>query len=154
MKKILVTTDGSEHSKKALLEARQLAEYSGAEVVIMHVMKEVVINPYGTMEHSNLFSKSTTDQGNFAEKAFHDAQKMAENLLEDSLALFSDFPREVKTILIRGDAGDEIIREAEKGDYDLVVMGSRGLGTFSRAMLGSISNKVLNHVDVNVLIVK
>lgn len=154
MKKILVTTDGSDHSKKALLEAKQLGEYSGADVVIMHVMKEVVINPYGTMEHSNLFSKSTTDQGDFAEKVFHDAKKMAETLLEDSLALFSDFPREVKTILIRGDAGDEIIREAEKGGYDLVVMGSRGLGTFSRAMLGSISNKVLNHVDVNVLIVK
>lgn len=40
------------------------------------------------------------------------------------------------------------------GDYDLVVMGSRGLGAFSRAMLGSVYNKVLNQVNANVLLIK
>ncbi|MGO1470886.1 MAG: universal stress protein, partial [Tissierella sp.] len=61
---------------------------------------------------------------------------------------------ELNVKLRRGDPADAIIKETEKEDYDLVVMGSRGLGTFSRAILGSVSNKVLNHVETNVLIVK
>ena len=45
-------------------------------------------------------------------------------------------------------------KEAKEGDYDLIVMGSRGQGAFSKALLGSVSKKVLNHAEKNVLIVK
>ena len=47
-----------------------------------------------------------------------------------------------------------IVEWAEKEEFDLVVMGSRGLNAISRAMLGSVSNKVLNNIHVSVLIVK
>ena len=67
---------------------------------------------------------------------------------------FDDFEGKVNTLLKAGDPADVIIKEAEEGEYDILVMGSRGLGTFSRAMLGSVSNKVLNHVGINVLVVR
>lgn len=144
MNKYLVTIDGSDHSKKVLEEAKAHAMCSGADIVIMNVLKDIVIDPYARISHDGMLS----------DKERNKFEESAEELLKDSLKLFTDFPREVKTILARGNAADEIIREAEKGNYELVVMGSRGLGTFSRAMLGSISNKVLNHVNANVFIVK
>ncbi|MGO1469251.1 MAG: universal stress protein [Tissierella sp.] len=142
MKRILVTTDGSETAKKALLEAKGLAEALNAKLDIINVVKEKIINPYSTLDQ-------TTTQ-----KAIEHFKKTGYQILEDSLKLFNDFDGEVNTKLKAGDPADAIINEVEKESYDLVIMGSRGLSTFSRAMLGSVSHKVLNHVEVNVLIVK
>lgn len=138
MKKILVTTDGSKNSNKALLEAKKIAKALDAQVDILNVIKDTVVNPYVVEQYYTV----------------EDLKPMAEELLENSLKYFDDCKGEIKTKLRTGDPGDAIIKEVEEEGYDLVVMGSRGLGTFSRAMLGSVSNKVLNHVKTNVLIVK
>jgi nucleotide-binding universal stress UspA family protein len=53
-----------------------------------------------------------------------------------------------------GHAGETIVRYAENGRYDLIVMGSRGLGGFQRLMLGSASNYVAYHANCPVLIVR
>lgn len=141
MKKILVTTDGSENSKKALIEAKKLAEALDAKVDILSVVHDVVITPYMTEQYYNVQTNESLVQS-------------GEKLLEEALRLFDDFKGEVKTKLRTGNSGNEIIKEVEKEGYDLVVMGSRGLGAFSRIMVGSVSHKVLNHVETNVLIVK
>ena len=84
--------------------------------------------------------------------------KIAENagasILRSAEKLFDGFTGDLKTKMRTGNPADQIIAEATDGDYDLVIMGSRGLGTFSRTFLGSISNNVLNHIDKDVLIVK
>lgn len=142
MKKILVTTDGSKNGEKALLEAKSLAEALGADIDILNVVKDAAINPYAVVNSYNM-------------QTAKDLEEAGEEVLEESLKLFEGFKGEVNTKIRTGDPGDEIIKEAENGKYDLVVMGSRGLGTFSRAMLGSVSNKVLNHAKTNnILIVK
>jgi len=141
MKKILVTTDGSNNSKKALLEAKKLAEALDAKLEILSVVQNLIITPYVTEQYYNAeINESLIQSG--------------EAILEEALKLFDDFKGEVKTKLRKGNPGDEIIKEVEEEKYDLVVMGSRGLGAFSRAMVGSVSHKVLNHVKTNVLIVK
>ncbi len=155
MKKYLVTTDGSENSKKALLEAKKLGEYVNADITIMHVAKDLNINPYGTIEHSKLFTKTDEKASKkFVKEVLKDNVNSAEALLKDALALFDGYPGGVDIFLERGNPSEKILEKAELGDYDLIIMGSRGLGTFSRAMLGSISNKVLNHAKTDVLIIK
>lgn len=141
MKNILVTTDGSKNSNKALIEAKRLAEAMGGKVTLLHVVHDIVAHPYLVRQEYSI-------------KTNESLMKLGEELLKESLSFFEGFSGEIDTKLRTGDAGKEIIEEAESGDYDLVVMGSRGLGTFSRAMLGSVSNKVLNHVDINVFVVK
>lgn len=141
MNKILVATDGSETSNKALRETRKLAESMGSKVTIINVASDLVAHPY-------LMNRE------YGIKTNEDLMKLGKELLNESLKIFEGFVGEVETIIRSGDAGREIIEEAEKGDYDLVVMGSRGLGAFSRAMLGSVSNKVLNHINTTVLIVR
>lgn len=142
MEKILVTTDGSENSKKALLEAKKLAACLGAEVDILTVVDNSFL--YAHIEEKYYTLRKTDEE----------LDALGKELLEDSLKIFDDFEGEVRVKLRTGDPADGIIKQTEKEKYDLVIMGSRGLGTFSRAMLGSVSNKVLNHVKSNVLIVK
>lgn len=141
MKSILVATDGSETAKKALMEARRLAECMDSKVTIINVASDLVAHPY-------LMNRE------YGIKTNEDLRTMGKELLDEALKVFEGFPGVVETVIRSGDAGRQIIAEAEKGDYDLLVMGSRGLGAFSRAMLGSVSNKVLNHVDQKVLIVR
>lgn len=141
MNKILVSVDGSKNSKQAIIKAKDLANLSGAEVVILHVINDTVNNPYATLtEYQGAIDSAFTDQG--------------EIILEESKQLFDDSDVEIKTLLIHGDPGKIIIEIAEQENSDLIIMGSRGLNSISRVMLGSVSNKVLNNCGTSVLIVK
>lgn len=142
MEKILVATDGSETANRAIVEAKKLGECLGAKVTILYVASELVSDPY----HLTAIEYVT--------KINEDVKKFGKKTLQEALKMFEGFPGEVDTVIRSGNAGREIIKEAEAGDYDLIVMGSRGLGAFSKTMLGSVSNKVLNHVDTRVYIVR
>ena len=141
MKNILVATDGSETANRALLETRKLAECTGAKVTIINVSSDLIEHPY-------LMNRTYGIQTN------EDLMNFGKELLKDAEKLFEGFEGSVETVIRSGDTAKEIMDESEAKDYDLIVMGSRGLGTFSRAMLGSVSNKVLNHVDKDVLIIR
>lgn len=141
MKKILVTTDGSENSERALVEAKDYAECTGAEVTILSIVEYLVMNPYTGVEYPVM-------------SADEELENVGESVLKNSLKIFDGFEGKVDTKLRRGNPANEIIREADSEDYDLIIMGSKGLGTFSRTILGSVSNKVLNNSMKNVLIIK
>ena len=53
-----------------------------------------------------------------------------------------------------GDPGDEISSFADKGKFDLVIMGSHGQGTLGNLVMGSVAGKVLAHCKVPVLLVR
>lgn len=142
MKTILVATDGSENAKKSLYEARKIAEALGSSVDILTVVDNSFL--YAHIEEKYYTLRQTDEE----------LDKLGKELLAESLKIFDDFKGEIHVKLRTGDPADGIIKQTESKQYDLVIMGSRGLGTFSRAMLGSVSNKVLNHVKTNVLVVR
>ncbi len=142
MKKILVAVDGSENSKKALEKTKELALLFNSEVMILNVVSDLrTSHPYiiDRVYEADI-NKALLEHG--------------KKLLDESSKIFEGYNEKVSTSIKCGDAAREIIEVAEKGGFDLVVMGSRGLNALSRAMLGSISNKVLNHIKTSVLIVK
>ena len=53
-----------------------------------------------------------------------------------------------------GSPAQKIVEFADKNGIDLIVMGNRGLGAFSRTLLGSVSNKVINTAKCDVYVVK
>jgi nucleotide-binding universal stress UspA family protein len=59
----------------------------------------------------------------------------------------------VTTMLVKGEPGPTILRVAAHGGYDLVVMGSHGHGRMYRALLGSVSERVLRDAEIPVLLV-
>ena len=139
-KKILVAMDGSKNAERALIEAKEQGEHSEASITILSVIKPVFLPYYGKSE----ISKQDREE----------IEKSREELLKRSLELFEDYPGALETKIRKGDPAEEILEESEDGNYDLIVMGSKGLGLFTRSLLGSVSNKVLTHTKTNVLIVK
>lgn len=137
MKKILVPIDGSEWSTRALLKAREIAGAFLADVTILTVIDSI---RYLDMDYKF--------------DVVRDGIDLSKQLLEQSKKMFEDYSGKVDTAHTTGDVAEEIIRFAENGGYDLIVMGSRGLGVFSRTILGSVSHKVIQHAKTTVMIVK
>lgn len=140
-KKILVPVDGSNNSKRAILEARRHLKMFDCELTLLTVT-------HPAFPGSQLF-EDTNEL-----KEYKGSTPKSHPALDEAMAILKKAPGEISTQLLEGDAADEILRIAEEGNYDLIIMGSRGLGRFSKTFLGSVSNKVLNHAKTNVLIVK
>ena len=140
-KRILVAVDGSDNSKRAVLEARRHMRMFDAEVSLI-----TVINPNFPDYHHFVDSDEVESSNQFTSES-HPA-------LDEALDLLDTSPEEVMIHIKVGDPADQILAVATAGDYDLIIMGSRGRGLFSKTFLGSVSNKVLNYAKTNVLIVK
>lgn len=141
MKKILVPIDGSQYSEKAMDMAKVIGSTMNSEITILNVIRPMLDYKYA---HNKDFHKE-------GERLL---VSESNKLLQEKQKFFEDYTGEVKSIYKRGDPANEIVKYAEEGDFDLVIMGSRGLGSFSRTLLGSISDKVIHHVKTSVLIVK
>ncbi len=60
----------------------------------------------------------------------------------------------ISKIIKDGNAYHEIIEEVKNGDYDLVVMGHRGLNPVKRFLVGSVAKRVIEDAPCSVMIVK
>jgi nucleotide-binding universal stress UspA family protein len=140
-RKILLATDGSEHSAKAITETINLTSSLKAEVTVITVLDE--------MPSISYFVPASVI--NEIRKRYEENSK---KILEAAEQRFREHGIAVKTKLASGHPADEISSEANMGNYDLVVMGSRGLGGITELFLGSVSNKVVNSVKPSIFIVK
>jgi nucleotide-binding universal stress UspA family protein len=61
---------------------------------------------------------------------------------------------QVETLLREGHTVEEILKTANEGKYDLIVVGARGLSTIKEILLGSVSHGVVMHANCPVLVVK
>ena len=59
----------------------------------------------------------------------------------------------VTTRLLDGDPARELLRAARDGDHDVLVMGSRGRGRMTAALLGSVSNRVMHDAEIPVIVI-
>ncbi|MBC5636811.1 universal stress protein [Ornithinibacillus sp. BX22] len=136
-KKILCAADGSDHSIRAGEKAFQLARLSQeSKVDIIYVVdpkhsKEEVLTNWG--------------------KDTEDARKEQLALLIQKVKKSGvDF----EVIFLNGEPGPTIVDYANKHNYDIIIIGSRGLNAFQEMMLGSVSHKVAKRATSPVLIVK
>lgn len=134
-KRILVAWDGSEHAKRVLAEAIDVARSQDASLTLLTVATLQPVWP-GLVPPI-----SETDLLNGAKE-----------ILASGAALVPEGIR-VSERTATGHPGTEILRRAAAADHDLIVIGSRGRGAVSSAVLGSVSHFVLNHGTVPMLIV-
>ena len=138
IKSILVPIDGSDHAEKALDYALNMAEIHDAKVEILTVVDEVKMAP----DWARDYSEKLREQGEeVLTSTFSKAVKQKPNL-------------KISKRLAEGYASEEIVKCAEKGHHDLIVMGSRGMGIVRGLFLGSVSSRVVNQAEIPVLIVK
>ena len=75
-------------------------------------------------------------------------------MLLEAKKFFTEQIIEVKTIFKEGHPAQTIAEVANEEGYDMIVIGSRGLGGLKKLFLGSVSNAVLQEATTSVLIVK
>lgn len=149
--KILVCTDGSEHSKRAIEAASKIVCCGNVdEVGLIHVNVPGRSGPYLVEGNEALTEKLNRE---FREMQEQEREK-SRTILSDAAALFKEKNIEVKTLLREGRAAEVIIDEASDGGYDIIVLGSRGLSGLKKMFLGSVSNAVLMESKSDVLIVR
>jgi nucleotide-binding universal stress UspA family protein len=132
---ILVAWDGSEHARRALAEAVDLAHAQGARLALLTVAAPLHVWPgyVPPISEADLISS-------------------AEKILAEGEALVPEgIPVSGRTTI--GDPGMELVNRAKAADHDLIAMGSRGRGAIRSAVLGSVSYFVLNHTTAPVLII-
>lgn len=137
-KKILLAADGSDHSVRAAEKAIYLANQ--AEDSIIHL---VYVLDDRKSKSDVLHSWNIPDISQHRK----DVVKPVEEILEASGVHY-------ESKFLRGDPGPVIVDYANDHQFDLVVIGSRGLNTLQEFVLGSVSHKVAKRVDRCVLIVK
>lgn len=138
--KILVPVDGSDNSYKALEAALVLSEKLGSNISVVNVMEQV---PITHIESEKLLSELL------------EAYKK-EN--QEILSKCSDIARQkgiaIKTVLLQGNPAPVILDYSKKENFDLVIMGSRGMGKFKELILGSVSSKIVHHSPCAIMIIK
>ncbi|XHH09045.1 MAG: universal stress protein [Candidatus Bathyarchaeia archaeon] len=155
--KILIPIDGSEPANKALDLSIYLADKCSAEILVLSVMEPKIIPvftqtyaqpmevpqipPVSPAEMQSMLKRQRTSYENLLATALNKSRKNYPNL-------------KVSTKLAEGQPADKIIETAKEGNFNMIVIGSRGLSGIKEFILGSVSNTVANKANCPVLIVK
>jgi nucleotide-binding universal stress UspA family protein len=139
IQQVIVALDGSEHSLKALDYAGAMAEKFGAKLILLHAY-----HPTSDLRGSEGFDQMVAKRKRAGEKII---QKAIENHLAG--ASF-----EMETDLLEGPAAEAIVWAADVRKADMVVMGTRGMGSFKGLLFGSVSTKVTHYAPCPVLVVR
>lgn len=143
MSGILVGVDGSDHSRRALGWAMHEAAQRHAPLTVMTVRPEEVRPATGIFWGVHRTSEQSFDP---------DRARMALQQYVDEVANeIGEKVPEVTVSVTMGDVAEELIRASR--DADLLVVGSRGSGGFSRLLLGSVSSKVTHHAVSPVVVI-
>jgi nucleotide-binding universal stress UspA family protein len=132
---ILVALDGSADADAAVAHASRLAEDQRARLTLLTVAPY----PYQMAGVGVPAPPDLTD-------CYAGTLRRAVESVPPNVSLTSQ--------LLRGNPAETILRSVNDGEYDLIVMGSHGHGRLHRALLGSVSYRVLHDSPVPVLLIR
>ena len=133
--RILLSTDGSQDAVRAAGAASDLAKRSGAELHVVHVWHDV--------------------RGFAHDFVKKELRRQGQEILDEQLERIRASGGEVtKAYLRRGRTSNEVIALCKEIDAGLLVVGSRGLGTVQRILMGSQSEEIVRHAQVPVLVIR
>ncbi|OPL14661.1 MAG: hypothetical protein AVO34_05855 [Firmicutes bacterium ML8_F2] len=153
--KILVCTDGSEQSHKALAKAAILAEECRTkEVALIHVY-EGKLAPRYLSAWGGKTGTATEDDIAYLNIRYRKEKEKGEKILQAAVEFFQDRGIATKAIMEEGQPSLAINKIASEEKYDTIVIGSRGLSGLKKLFLGSVSTSVLQEAkDCIVVVVK
>jgi nucleotide-binding universal stress UspA family protein len=148
--RILVPVDGSAGSKHALEALSDFFDLESADITLLHVLETVWLPE--TREEESLgdgdidFAQAT--------QVIAELRHEAEHLLADAQARVAERHPGLTTTIREGVPANEILSEADQGDYDLVVVGASEANDMKHSVLGSVSSKVAWNAPCSVLVVR
>lgn len=144
--KILVATDGSSLSKKAVSSAISLAALAGAGLVVVKVIPR-----YPQSYFEGGLALQAAEVGRIEQQWAEDGQAVVDEVKKAAEA------QGVKTraLIVKSDVvSDAIIAAAKKNKCELIVMASHGRKGVKRLLLGSETQQVLTHSHIPVLVLR
>ena len=137
-KTIVLALDGSNQSLKALTHAIGLAEWCEAELIIVHAYSHT----------SDLRAKEEY------EKLVAQRKSGGQKILDNARAQFKSARIVVEENLLEGPAAEAILTVAQNRGADLIILGTRGMGSLEGLLLGSVSTKVTHEAPCTVMVVR
>ena len=139
--KILVPVDGSAAALQAVRQALRMVDQGlRASLVLANVQEPATLYEMLLAHDPEVIERVSAEAG------LH--------LLEPARALAREAGVELEIEVARGDPAHTLVDIVENFGCDMVVMGSRGMGTLRSALLGSVAHEVLHAAPVPVLVVK
>eukprot|EP01094_Clydonella_sp_ATCC50884_P026198 TRINITY_DN7111_c0_g1_i1.p1 TRINITY_DN7111_c0_g1~~TRINITY_DN7111_c0_g1_i1.p1 ORF type:complete len:168 (+),score=65.59 TRINITY_DN7111_c0_g1_i1:30-506(+) len=140
-RKFMVAVDGSEHAKRAIELAKKLKREEDALVVLA----------VGAWEDQNTWVLDEKSVVDFKRAQLTKAEALVNAVMQE---LQDAGVSNVSGKAEIGSPRDVIVDEAQKENVTSLVLGSRGLGAFSRAFLGSVSEYAMKHAGCDVIVAK
>ena len=135
-KTILVPLDGSKYSKKALQRASEMAHAFDSKIILLYVAEKSSVNLLDRKEYMKML------------------RKFGKKTLDDAFKTLSKKGITAKPLLKEGNVVSEIEKIVKSEKCSLIIVGNKGLGAVTRFLLGSVSNKLAQHSNCSLLIVK
>lgn len=139
-KNIMIATDGSENTSRAVTYGIEVAKLSGATVHALYVVD------------TSSFSSVPMDAG--WEAMYQILKKEGEKAVSKVKEIGDSFGVRVEEMLSEGHPSNEIINFANENEIDLIVMGTLGKSGIDRFLLGSVAEKVVRNSSVPVMVVR
>ncbi len=139
---ILIPTDGSKTSDKAIEQGLALAKMSGGRVTFLHVLENPLTAGYATPESMP-----------YAAQLYQDLKTSGENLLREAVDSAQAQGVSASSRLVEDADPVAAITEASK-DHDIIVMGTHGRRGFNRWMFGSVAEGALRRADKPFLLIR
>ncbi|KAF1085349.1 putative universal stress protein [Sporotomaculum syntrophicum] len=143
-KKILVPLDGSAPSLDAAKQAIEIAAALGSQLTFLHVLP--TLGSYINLPR--LYASESYNQ------LLQEFYAQGEHILDNALKEIDTKGLSIDRKLESGDPAMKILEIAREENYDLIVMGNRGLSGAKEVLLGSVSSRIADHASCPVLIVR
>ena len=146
MKKMIIAYDGSDASKKAVEVAMKCSNAYDEITLLTIIPAELAESSFTKMLLPTIDLSSVVKSGSFKEKAMDTLSKVSKEIEKGV--------KKVNIDVESGDPADEILMCAKKHEADIIVVGYKGYGKEGRFLLGSVTDKVVRHAGVSVLVVR
>ena len=158
--KILVGTDGSPTAMRAVDMAAELTKSLGAALSIVCVyeppteqeLKQLRADPDDPIAQWNVGKDVRGVPEEFKWKIAGAAE--AEDVLDRSVEHATKIGVAAEVEAVRGNPAEELIAYAQRGDFDLIAVGSVGMSGAKRFMLGNVPHRISHHAPTDVLILR
>ena len=150
MKKILVTLDYDPSAQKVAEIGYELGKAMNAEIILLHVIEDAVY--YSSLEYSPIMGfggfgmpdvSQVPDEMALKTAAVSFLENTKRHLKDESISLITD----------EGYSAECIVKVAAEMAVDIIVMGSHSRSSLEKILMGSVTEKVLNHSNIPVLII-
>jgi len=146
MKKMLIAYDGSDASKKAVSLALKCCDNEDHITLLTVIPAELAESSFTKMLLPTIDLSQIVKSGTFKEKAMESLSKVSKEIEREV--------QKVNIVVESGDPADEILLAAKKYNAEMIIIGYKGYGKEGRFLLGSVTDKVVRHAGISVLVVR